>query len=212
MLSYRFYRFITFPLRWISLKFRNKDDFFIIHEKLGRPTENRPKGDLVWVHSQDPARAGEVVRAVAAAMPGKIILLTYDVVSAARPDHFFGTICQFAPIDNRLAVRNFLKFWEPSIAVYVGGELRPIQQHMLKKSDIPCFMVNGAISDKSYRRWKWAKPLARKTMRNFTFVWAVDNVQTLRLANLGARDIKSQELIAGPGKMREIMIKIKQAI
>lgn len=210
MLTYRFYRLVTFPFRLAMLKLRNKDNKFIIDEKMGRPTEDRPKGDLIWVHCNDFAESGEAVRGLLGNMPHKTLLLTYNVRSSKHRNYFPGTICQFAPIDNYIAVRNFLRFWEPSMAVYVGSELRPIQLAMLKKSGIPSFLIDGRIPDKSYRWWKLAKRLARKTVRNFTFIWAVDNTQTLRLANLGAHDVKSEELIFGPGRFREIVYKIRQ--
>ena len=212
MILYRIFRCITFPIRRMLLKIRLKDNESVLDEKLGRPTEDRPKGGLIWVHCNDAAESGEVVRAIQSVMPGKAILLTYNVGPATAWGHAPGAIRQFAPIDNHLVVRNFIRFWEPSAAVYIGAELRPIQLALLKKNDIPSFLVDGHIPDKSYRRWKWAKRLARKTMRNFNFVWAVDNVQTLRLANLGACDVKSQELIPALTRMREIIYCIRQQV
>lgn len=212
MLLYRFYRMITFPFRWARLKFWGDGDV-AFYEKMGSPTENRPKGDLVWVHCDDFSEAGDVLKGVVANMPDRVVLLTYNTrQSADRFDNIPGVICQFAPLDNAVTVRKFLRFWEPTVAIYTGAELRPIQLAQLKKLEIPSFLVNGHLSDKSYRWRKLMKRLARKTMRNFKFVWAVDNMQTLRLANLGANDVKSQELIQGPGKMREIILKIRQII
>jgi 3-deoxy-D-manno-octulosonic-acid transferase len=201
---------LTFPIRWAALYIRYKDDVFTLHEKMGRPTEDRPRGDLVWVHAKDIAGAAEVVRGINAGMPGKIVLVTYNARGVRDRPFVPGAIRQFAPIDNVSVIRNFLKFWEPSIAIYTGAEISPIQLHMLRKANIPSFMVNGNIPDKSYRWWKRVRWAVRKIVRCFKFVWAVDNKQVLRFANLGAQDVKSQELLFDSWKMREIILKIKR--
>ena len=212
MLLYRLYVFITFPIRWLSLNLRNKENNFIFHERMGRPTENRPSGNLAWVHARNLRDAAETARGIMANMPGAAVLVTYRTRAAGDDFHIPGAVCQFSPIDDPTAFRNFLRFWEPSVAIYLGSELFPIQLSMLRKAGIPSFLVNAQISDRAYRRWKLIKWVARKTVRNFMFVWTVDNKQTIRFANMGASDIKSQELLQGPGKMREIMFAIKRAL
>ncbi|MDR1027109.1 MAG: hypothetical protein LBL46_01695, partial [Rickettsiales bacterium] len=118
-------------------------------------------------------------------------------------------VIQRAPIDTYRAARNFLRFWEPSAAMRFGSELCPNTLARLKKMEIPSFLVNAQLSDRAYRRWKLIRRFARKITRNLTFVWAADNLQTLRFANLGAKDIMSQDL-PGAGKPREILSRIRQ--
>jgi 3-deoxy-D-manno-octulosonic-acid transferase len=208
MFFYGIIRFFTFPFLWAWLKIKGRDNKAKFHEKLGMPTEDRPKGEIIWVHCHDFAESAEILRGVANNMTHKI-LLTYNKRQGAGGSDY-GAICQFAPIDTYLAVRNFLRFWEPALAVRIGSELRPRQLRMLKKNGIPSFLIDGKVSGKSYRRWKWAKRFARKIVRDFTFVWAADNKQVLRLANLGARDIESQELVYGGNKIKEILHRIRQ--
>jgi len=83
MLPYRLVRLITFPFYWLVLKLRYRDQSTVFYEKMGRPTENRPKGELVWVHCDNFFESGEVVRGLAQSMPGKAILLTYNTNSAS---------------------------------------------------------------------------------------------------------------------------------
>ena len=213
MWIYRFIRFITFPLYWAALKIRSRENRAVFHEKMGRPTEDRPKGDLVWVRVNNFGESVDLVRNIQSSMPGKAVLLTYNARDAeVRNFYGAGVICQSAPIDAYLPVRNFLRFWEPSFAIGRGFEPRPYQSLMLKKFGILDFLVDGRVSDKKYRRWKWAGRMLRKIMGNFTFVWAVDNEQTLKLANLGAINVENQELIPGGNKMKEILTRIKQQI
>ncbi|MDR1071735.1 MAG: hypothetical protein LBL21_03785 [Rickettsiales bacterium] len=207
MLFYRIIRFVTFPFLWAWLKIKSRDNKAKFLEKIGMPTEDRPKGEIIWVHCHDFAESSEILRCMPGGMPHKV-LLTYNKRHGGGND--YGAICQFAPIDTHMAVRNFLRFWEPALAIRIGSELRPYQLHLLKKNNIPSFLIGGQMSDKSYRRWKLARRFARKIVRDFTFVWAADNRQVLLLANLGARDIESQDLIYGGSKTKEILHKIRQ--
>jgi 3-deoxy-D-manno-octulosonic-acid transferase len=209
MLLYRLVRFITFPVFWIVLRLRNSDNPGLFYEKIGRPTRDRPKGNLVWIHCHNLSESRNTIQEIINDFSNRIILLTYNNADGYVKFES-NIICQFAPIDSYLTVRRFLQFWEPMIAIRIGSELRPNQLALLKKMNIPSFLLNGEVSNKSYKRWKWARRLARKTMRNLTFVWALDNMQTLRLANMGARDIKSQEQVPGNNKIREILYGIKQ--
>ena len=213
MWTYRFIRFVTFPLYWAALKIRNRENHPLFYEKMGHPTENRPKGDVIWTHVNNFDEADELVRNIQAAFPGTAVLLTYNTRNPDSRNHYgAGVICQAAPLDVYAAVRNFLRFWEPRLAIRNRAEIRPYQLLLLKKFDIPNFLVNGEISDKAYRRWKWAIKVARAAARNITFAWAKNNKQTLRLANLGAVGIENQELVMGNSKIKEILSRIKQQL
>jgi 3-deoxy-D-manno-octulosonic-acid transferase len=202
---------MTFPFYWIAIRFRNKNQKSVFYERFGHPTEDRPKGDLVWVHCDNLAESVGIVKNIANNMQNKIILLTYNSKPPEGKIYYGGSvICQYAPVDAYLAVRRFLNFWEPSFAIRIGSELKPNQLARLKKMNVPSFLINGQLSNKSYRRWKLIKRFAKKVVRNFTFIWAMDNLQTLRFANLGAHDIKSMELVIGTNKMKEILYNIRR--
>jgi 3-deoxy-D-manno-octulosonic-acid transferase len=169
---------------------------------MGYPTHDRPKGNIVWLHCHDITEASGII----GYMSDKTVLLTY--IKKSR-DMFFGpnVICQYAPIDNVITINKFLKFWEPSFAINVRLELRPNHITIVHKLNIPIYLINGSISEKSYRRWKILILLTRNFMPKFTFVWATNNKQTLRMANLGAHDISSQE--SSHGRIGEILQKLE---
>jgi len=206
MFLYRLARFLISPFYWLSLRIRNRHQLHIFHEKMGRPTEGRPKGDLIWIHVDDVAASIGVIRSIISNLSGATILLTHNK-PLKKP--FYGAICQQAPIDQYLAIKRFLNFWEPLYALRLGAELRPNQLARLKKMKIPSFLINADISDWHYRLMRLAGWLFKKTVRNLTFIWALDNRRTLRFANLGAHDIKPMDQIHGNNPIREIMQKIK---
>lgn len=202
MFIYRFIRCILFPVLWVFLKLKNRQNSFKFNELMGYPTHDRPKGNIVWVHCHDISEASGII----GLLNDTTVLLTYTKKSH---DTFLGSnvICQYIPIDNAITINRFLKFWEPSIAIHIRLELRPNHIYIAHKMNIPLFLINGSISDKSYKKWKFFKFLAKTIMPKFIFIWAINNKQTLRLANLGAHDISSQE--SSHGRMNEILQKIK---
>ncbi|MDR1027423.1 MAG: hypothetical protein LBL46_03350, partial [Rickettsiales bacterium] len=68
MWLYRFIRFIAFPFQWAALRPWAKENKAVYHERLGNPTEDRPKGDLIWLHARNLSSTGQMAREIAAAM------------------------------------------------------------------------------------------------------------------------------------------------
>jgi len=208
MLFYRIIRFLTFPIFWIVYKFKFKEMPSNFYEKMGRPTRDRPNGDIIWVHSNRYSEASEVIRSILAEVPRARILQTYNILDD-NPSHTQSVIGQISPLDSPLIVKNFLRFWEPSVAIRLGSEIRPVQLYMLKKLKIPSFLINACMSKKSYRRWRLIKCFARKTIDKLTFIWAENNEQVLRFANLGANYIESEALMPRWSYLSEIIQKIE---
>ena len=209
MFFYRIFRFFTFPIFWIVLKIRYKDAPSIFNEKIGRPTQDRPNGRIVWLHAYYSSDAADALDEIIRVIPRTRVIVTY-VKPTSDTTCTANAIYQYAPIDSRFVVRKFLKFWEPFAAIRIASEIRPMQLYALKKFDIPSFLIHGEMSKKSYRLWKLARRFANKLIGKFTFVWAVNNEQTLRLANLGAVHIKSEDGFRRETKLAEILTKINQ--
>ena len=187
---------------------KNTNEF---NERFGRPTKNRPRGDIIWVHCNDFSESYYVVGSILNVIPDKTVLVTYNSREANNVNLWPNVIEQFAPIDACRPFSKFLKFWEPMMVIYVGSGIRPCHSHGLGRAQIPTFIVGGKIQDKRYKRWKLIRWFARHTMKNFKFIWAVNNKQTLRFANLGAHDIVSMDVMhdSDANKIKEIIYKIR---
>ncbi|MDR2770372.1 MAG: hypothetical protein LBB08_02900 [Rickettsiales bacterium] len=206
---YRIFRFLSFPIWWAIIRIKNRKSLDVYNERMGKSTENRPNGEVIWVACEDAAAARPVVREICASMPNRKIVLTCPENSREIGRD---VIFQRAPLDLMLTARKFLQFWEPLTAIWIGRGMKPNTLAVLKKMRIKSFLIEAGISDKSYRRWKWARRLSRRTMRDFAFIWGLNDFQTLRLANMGAMDIKSMSQMHGPDKLREILQEIRQKI
>ena len=98
-----------------------------------------------------------------------------------------GALHQYAPLDSPLFVRRFLSHWRPDAALVAESANWPNMIVELKRSGSPLAMVNGRISERSYRRWMKAPPwFIAALMRDFDLCLARSESDGARLVALGA--------------------------
>ena len=108
-------------------------------EKFSIHSKSRSKGNLIWFHG---ASVGEIlsiiplVKKLEKNKEIKTILITSSTVSSAIVYKQFKskkTIHQFFPIDSYLFTNKFLKYWQPSIAIFIDSEIWPNMYLNIKK-------------------------------------------------------------------------------
>lgn len=139
---------------------RGKEDAVRIGERLGRPGRLRPPGRLVWLHGASVGEGVSLLPLIDALVEhGCHVLVTTGTVNSARvlmgrlPA---GVTHQFVPLDLPGAVRRFLGFWRPDLAVLAESELWPNLVHGLDRAGVPLVLVNARLSARSARRWSRA--------------------------------------------------------
>ncbi len=159
---------------------KGKEDPDRINERRGISSVKRPKGTLIWVHA---ASVGEsqsaliLIDALNKKLGKKNIsfLVTSVTVTSATlmgkrlPDN---AIHQYTPVDHPDWIRRFLDHWKPSAAFWIESELWPNTLRFLKKRHIPSALINGRLSEKSYKRWKRIDSEAREMLSVFDIVLA----------------------------------------
>ncbi len=196
--SYRALSTILAPIIGLYLRWRlqqGKEDRLRFDERLGHATCPRPPGVLVWVHA---ASVGEsisilpLLEKLTSMLPECRVLLTTGTVTSAKlmvrrlPERAFH---QYVPVDRPDVVRRFLEHWRPDIVLWVESELWP---NLISESSkiAPLIMVNGRMSERSFRRWCWVPGMARKLMQKFSLCLAQNEMAASRLAMLGAQNVK----------------------
>lgn len=166
-------------------------------ERLGRPGRTRPAGRLVWLHG---ASVGEALSALplitqlTRAYPEVTVLVTTGTVTSAKlmeerlPAE---AIHQFAPVDLPDVVARFLDHWQPDLAVWLESELWPTLIDAAARRDIPTVLVNGRLSERSFRRWRSVAGLARTILSRFQLILAQSDEDAARFAALGAVDVRN---------------------
>lgn len=157
----------------------------------------RPSGRLVWMHAPgeglvSPMRA--LARRVAEE-DGLPVLLTAPVDVAPLD----GVILQPPPVDSPVDARAFLDHWQPEIALFAGGQLRPAVMHETAERKIPMLLVNGKAPAFLRERDGWYPGLMRSALGRFRAILAVDEAAARAFRKGGA----ALSAVAVTGRMEE---------
>ncbi len=192
---YHFLSLVAQPLLPIYLKRRaaaGKEEPLRMGERFGRTAVPRPQGPMLWIHAASMGESQSVLPLILAwleAYPALRILLTTVTVTSARhiirhlPER---AMHQYAPLDTPFAVKRFLTHWRPDMACMVDSELWPNMLTALNKRQLPALLLNGRISERSARRWRYARPLMKRLLGCFTHLYAKSDEDALRFAEFGA--------------------------
>lgn len=195
---YRAATFLGGPLITAGLRYRvarAKEDPARLHERLGRPQAERPAGPLIWLHGASVGEALSMlplIEALLAARPGLQALVTTGTTSSARlmaerlPP---GARHQYAPVDRADAWRGFLGHWRPALGLLMESELWPNLILEAKAAGIPLILLNGRMSDRSFRRWQRLPGTIGQLLGAFELCLAQSEADRARLAALGARRV-----------------------
>ncbi len=189
---------ILYPLvisRYIKKRIQNgKEDAKRFNERMGRPTMKRPEGKLIWLHG---ASVGEsvsmlsLINKLLEQYPDAHVMVTTGTVTSADvmgkrlPERAFH---QFVPIDNPKFVTRFIRHWQPDLALWFESDLWPALLSGIKRKNIPLILVNGRISNKSFKRWQQFDFISKELLGCFTFCLGQTEEDAYRLRVLGAKD------------------------
>jgi 3-deoxy-D-manno-octulosonic-acid transferase len=200
---YRLASLLATPLAGPILRMRlrrGKEDPQRVGERRGLARVPRPPGPLVWLHGASVGEAAVLLPFVERVMRmGATALVTTGTVTSAAmlAQRLPGAaLHQYAPFDSPLFVRRFLKHWRPDAALVAESELWPNMIVELKRSGSPLAMVNGRISERSFRRWAKAPRFIAALLKGFDLCLARSEGDGGRLAALGAPRV----LVAGDVK------------
>ncbi len=189
---------ILYPLvikRYINKRKENgKEDVKRFNERIGRPRLKRPEGKLVWLHG---ASVGEsvsmlpLIQRILETYPDAHVIVTTgtvtsaDVMNKRLPERAFH---QFIPIDNPIFTTRFVKYWHPDVALWFESEFWPAMLSSIRHKNIPLILINGRISNKTYKRWQQFDFISKELLSCFTLCLGQSEEDAYRLRVLGARE------------------------
>jgi 3-deoxy-D-manno-octulosonic-acid transferase len=168
---------------------RGKEDPARSGERYGKPSLKRPEGRLIWVHAASVGETNAVLplvnRLTRAGFP--VLFTTTTVTSAeiAKTRLPEGAMHQFGPLDIPAYVERFLDHWRPYMVVFVESELWPNTIARLEEAVVPFVLVNGRMSDRSFRRWQQFGPMARSMLSRIGLILARSAEDARRFRVLG---------------------------
>ncbi len=189
---------ILYPLvirPYIKKRKKNgKEDIKRFNERIGRPTKPRPEGKLIWMHG---ASVGEsvsmlpLIQKLLEAYPDAYVMVTTgtttsaEIMSKRLPERAFH---QYLPIENPIFANRFIKHWRPDVALWFESEFWPAMLSCIKKKNIPLILVNGRISNKSFKRWQQFEFAIKELLNCFTLCLGQSEQDEYRLRVLGAKN------------------------
>ena len=154
------------------------------------------KGKLIWFHGASVGEILSIMPLIENLEKNKEInqiLITSNTLSSSKilsNLKLTKTIHQFFPIDTNYHTQKFLKYWKPSVAVFIDSEIWPNMITNIKKTSISLILMNARITDKSFKKWKLFKSYAKKIFVNFDICLSSSHKSKKYLKSLGAKNIK----------------------
>ena len=180
---------------WLLKSSGRRKVFKALGQRMGRVDSRAdPSSPAVMIHA---VSLGEMnaTRALVAklreARPGlQFIISTTTETGFSRGTELYGAApdCRLIryPLDFTPAVARVLDGLKPSLVVLMELEVWPNFLRQCQKRRIPVLLVNGRLTESSYRNYRIAKPLTAAMFRRLALVCAQDQAYADRFMALGA--------------------------
>ena len=193
MRAYRLFSVAMTPLTPLLLARRlrrGKEHRLRLPERRGVSVMARPPGPLVWLHG---ASIGELISVLPLierirAREVNVLVTSGTVTSGGLAEQRLprGVIHQFVPLDVPMFVRRFLDHWQPDLALFVESDLWPNIMIETSRRGVPMILVNGRLSENSFRRWRYFPVTIGNLLRRLDLCLARTPADAERLSELGA--------------------------
>ena len=168
-----------------------------IGERFGRYRADvaAPATEIIWIHAVslgETRAAAPLIERILRERPASTILLTHMTAtgrSAGRALAGERVIQAWLPYDVPFAVRAFIARFRPRVGLLIETELWPNLLKACRTMQVPVFLVNARLSQRSERGYALVAPLATPMFAALSGVAAQTSVDATRLTRLGARNV-----------------------
>lgn len=174
---------------------KGKEDFSRLQERFGETNIPRPNDPLIWFHA---ASVGEslsllkLLEMMEQREPNITFLVTTGTVTSAQfmakrlPPR---AIHQYVPLDTPQWMSKFLNHWQPNLAVILESEIWPNMLMLLQERGVATILLNGGLSDKTYRHWKHIPKAAKSLFQTFHSCLTPSLLAMERYSDLGIKTV-----------------------
>ncbi|NDV14175.1 lipid IV(A) 3-deoxy-D-manno-octulosonic acid transferase [Crenobacter caeni] len=163
-------------------------------ERFSTRTEARQQNAL-WIHAVSVGETRAALPLVAELRrrwPQLPLLLTQMTPTgrATALELYPDAEVRYLPYDSREAVQRFLDAYRPRVGILMETEIWPNLIHGCAERDIPLFLANARLSEKSLRGYRRVSALISPALGCLTGVAAQTEDDAARLSSLGAADVQ----------------------
>jgi 3-deoxy-D-manno-octulosonic-acid transferase len=156
---------------------------------LARGPELRNAG---WIHAVsvgEAIAAAPIVEGIRRLDPGLPLVFTTVTATGARvvQHRYRGMVThRYFPLDLPGAARRVIDLIDPVFLICMETELWPNVLRALAARGVPVMIANGRLSDRSFRRYRRARPFVRRMLRHVTVFGMQTAEDARRIIALGA--------------------------
>ena len=166
-------------------------------EKLGHiePQE----GKIIMLHG---VSVGEIIalenliRKIKDTFPGYKIMITTGTKTgqdiAQKKYSQIADYITYFPFDVPFAVRAFLNKAKPSVILMAETEIWPTFAFCAHKKNIPLYIINGRISDSTFKLYRFLKPFFKNVFSNYTGIFTQSEDDRQKFIRAGAPPDKTE--------------------
>lgn len=201
MLIYRIFSILILPFLPIYLFFRilkKKEDKIRFKERFAFSSYKKNLQEIIWIHAVSVGEMNSAMILVEELLKNEKnnILFTTSSLSSSlilqekiKKSFENRVIHQFLPYDSYFIVKKFLKFWKPKKILFFESEIWINFIVESFKSKIPIFLINARISEKSYKKWFFAKKFKINIFDYFTKIFTQSNIDKNRFCKLTKNEV-----------------------
>ena len=163
-------------------------------EKFAYVKEFTKEDKVIHIHccSVGEALAIEnLLKSIRANFPeNKIVVTTFTYAGQQIAQKKYAELADYItyfPFDMPLSVNRFLARIKPQVSIIVETEIWPYFAYSCKKRNIPVFIINARISDKSYGQYRRMKFFFKKILQNYCAVYAQSIEEMDKFVSIGMK-------------------------
>jgi 3-deoxy-D-manno-octulosonic-acid transferase len=159
--------------------------------RFGKISRKRPDKKCIWIHA---VSVGEVnatttlIRELESKFPDyEIAISTTTDTGFARANALFGSRLSvfYFPMDFSPTMKRAFANIRPAMCLLIELEVWPNLVRIAKQSGVPVIVVNGRLSERSFRRYNLIKAVTRKLFGNLTLALAQSEEYADRFRQIG---------------------------
>jgi 3-deoxy-D-manno-octulosonic-acid transferase len=180
---------------WLLKPAARRKVFDAAATRMGRVAARAGSAPAVMIHAvslgEINATRDLVRRLRESGPPGiQMIVSTTTDTGFARGRELYGnsgdvTLVRF-PIDFSWAVSRLLDSLRPSLVVLMELEVWPNFLRQCRRRGVPVLLINGRLTETSFRRYNWVRPLSQRMFRQLAHLCVQDQAYADRFRKLGA--------------------------
>jgi len=187
--------FLLSPIIFFIRVLNGKEDPIRLKEKLCiYSKKNNLKS--IWFHAVSVGELMSIIPVLKILEKNKKIdqiIVTTSTISSAKifeKQKFKNIVHRYFPLDTNFLNKRFIKYWKPQAAFFVDSEIWPNMFKNLKNNNIPVILLNGRITNKSFKRWSLIKNFSKSVFKNISLALPSNSETKNFLKKLGVRKIK----------------------